>query len=516
MNIENITPIELVTQTEEAKERLLEYHRVLASDQTQKRFEGLLKEIVTPSLVGLYGDVPQGVAVREITSYVEGLIPKVKTPRTEKLFDAVGAPILDKRGRQIEQYVKGSDGKIEQIEVPAFELSLGAYTKLRDIVNQSFALQRMYWLARGFVGKHLVNIDERLFDKMNDYTWRHIMAVKYPEDVKREFKHFCINIKRKLYYLGDRDEVHNQTVFGLYSALGGTGKSTLLKAFEKSFSDGHGYELDRMEKFFEFNGDTKDKFGVLFVDEEAKGQKTDVKNCLKKFVDSDERRVEMKGVDAFVVRNLLTMVVSANHKIAPSIFEDEARGQRRDATFEAIGLLQQFGDKDMRKWFDKMFDVCPFEDDYRTYHHHNPHHEEVIEREYAILSKISRSASQSPKCLTEWAESLEIKSGSPEWYALRPTLRLSRFFSTTTVHGTTLFQPRMDAISAHVCDTTKNVEWWNNKAAYRQPWIDVDAVVEMLNSSDSYDAASPITYNEYMQKFNAMSDDVDIDDVEVV
>ena len=500
MNIENITPIELVTQTDEVKNRLLEYHKILTNGVSQKRFEGLLKEIVTPALVGLYGDIPQGIAVREITTYVENLIPKIKTPKMEKLFDQAGAPMLDKRGKQIEQYVKGPDGMIESVEVPAFEMSLGAYKQLRDIVNQSFMLQRMYWLAHEFVGKHLEHIDETLFDKMNDYTWRHIMAVKYPEDVKREFKHFCINIKRKLYYLGDRDEVHDQTVFGLYSYLGGTGKSTLLKGFEKAFSDGHGYELDRLESFFNFNGDTKDKFGVMFVDEEAKGQKTDVKNCLKKFVDSDERRVEMKGVDAFTVRNLLSMVVSANHKIAPSIFEDEARGQRRDATFEAIGLLQQYSEKDMRTWFDKMFDVCPFEDDFKTYHHHNPHHEEVIEREYAILSKIvSNVSTQSPKCLTEWANALDIKSGSPEWYALRPTLKLTKFFSTTSAHGTTLYAPIMKSISAHVSDTTKSLDWWNEEWKRSRPWIDVKAVIDSLQSS-AYDTSSPIKYDEYMDE----------------
>lgn len=500
MNIENITPIELVTKTEEVQELLLKYHKVLTENLSHKGFEGMLKEIVTPSLVGLYGDVPQGKAVKAIVEYVENLIPMVKSPKMEKLFDAAGAPIKDNRGKQVEQYVKGADGKIVEESVPMFEMTLGAYTKIRDIVNQTFMLQRMYWLAHDFVGQHLSNIDENMFDKMNDYLWRHIMAVVYPEDVKREFKHFCINVKRKLYYLGDRDEVHDQTVFGLYDdAIGGTGKSTLLKGFAKAFSDGHGYELDKMEAFFNFNGDTKDKFGVLFVDEEARGQKTDIKNCLKKFVDSDERRVEMKGVDAFTVKSLLSMVVSANHKIAPSIFEDEARGQRRDATFEVIGLLQQYSEKDMRRWFDKMFDVCPFEDDFKTYHHHNPHHDEVIEREYAVLGKIAYNVSvQSPKCLTEWADALDIKSGSAEWYALRPTLKMSKFFTTRTVHGTTLYAPIMENINAHLQSGKKAVEWWSDPWKRSRPWIDVDAVIDTLQSSP-YDTTSPIDYKQYIE-----------------
>ena len=502
MDIENITPIEMVTQTKQAKEALLEYHKELLRGIPHKNFEGMLKQIVTPTLVGLYGDVPQGVAVRGIQTYVEELIPKIQTPKTEKLFDNAGAPMLDKHGKQIEQYVKGPDGKIEQVEVPAFELTLGAYNKLGDMVKQTHDLHRMYWKARHFVEQHLSNINEGMFDKMNDYLWRNIMAAKYPEDVKREFKHLCINIKRKLYYLGDRDEVHNQTVFGLYSSQGGTGKSTLLKAFCKSFSNRNGFELTKMDDFFKFNGDTSDKFGVLFVDEEAKGQKFDVKNMLKQFIDSDERRVEKKGVDPFKVKNLLTLVVSANHKIAPSLFEDEARGQRRDATFEVIGNLQQYGEKDMIVWFDKMFDVCPFEDDFKTYHHSNPHHNEIQDREYTALIEIMKHKpvdGYDYKALGEWKKWLDFNTGSDEYWGLKTVLNIPKLFHTKKARGTTLFRPNIEEIEHYLSGMGVQQTWsWSIDWRNSQPWFDPQEVIYNLSVGESYDCATPIDYEKYL------------------
>ena len=502
MDIENITPIEMVTQTKQAKVALLEYHKEILRGIPHKNFEGMLKQIVTPTLVGLYGDVPQGVAVRGIQTYVEELIPKIKTPKTEKLFDNAGAPIVDKHGKQIEQYVKGPDGKIEQVDVPAFGLTLGAYNKLGDMVKQTHDLHRMYWKARHFVEQHLSNINEVMFDKMNDYLWRNIMAAKYPDDVKREFKHLCINIKRKLYYLGDRDEVHNQTVFGLYSSQGGTGKSTLLKAFCKSFSNRNGFELTKMDDFFKFNGDTSDKFGVLFVDEEAKGQKFDVKNMLKQFIDSDERRVEKKGVDPFKVKNLLTLVVSANHKIAPSLFEDEARGQRRDATFEVIGNLQQYSEKDMIVWFDKMFDVCPFDDDFKTYHHSNPHHNEIQDREYTALIAIMKHkpiGGYEYKSLGEWKKWLDFQPGSDEYWGLRTVLNIPQLFNTKKARGTTLFQPNIEEIEHYLSGSVSQKSWyWSIGWRNMQPWFDPKEVIYNLSVEDTYDCSSPIDYEKYL------------------
>ena len=490
----------MVTQTEHIKSLLKEYHQNLVANTNRKQFEGMLKEIVTPTLTGLYGNTTQGLAVRSIQTYVEDLIPKIKTPKMRKLVDNAGLPMLDKYGKQQEQYEIGPDGKVVMVDVPMFEISQGAYNQLRDNVNKTFEVQRVYWRARSFVEGHLANIDEEMFDKMNDYLWRNIMAVKYPEDVKREFKHLCINIKRKLYFLGDRDEVHNQTLFGLYGA-GGTGKTTLLGAFAKSFSDHNEYKMSGMESFFKFNGDTKDKFGVLFLDEEARGSAVDIKNKLKQFVDSDTRKVEMKGVDPFTVNNLLTMVVSANHKIAPSLFEDEARGQRRDACFECIGLLQQYQEKDLTQWFDKMFDVCPFADDYRTYRHHNPHHDELIDREAASLKKILRNlSSPSPMGLHELAETVGISVANPdEWYGLRTVVKMPNLFTAKMGRGTTLYTPNLTAIRDYLGYTGDASNWWWNFAFMKsRPWIDVDAVIDQLKNDATYDTTKPITYKEYI------------------
>ena len=119
-DIDNITPIEMVTQTEHIKSLLKEYHQNLVANTNRKQFEGMLKEIVTPTLTGLYGNTTQGLAVRSIQTYVEDLIPKVKTPKMRKLVDNAGLPMLDKYGKQQEQYEIGPDGKVVMVDVPMF------------------------------------------------------------------------------------------------------------------------------------------------------------------------------------------------------------------------------------------------------------------------------------------------------------------------------------------------------------------------------------------------------------
>ena len=488
-----VTPIQLVTETEKTKGIFAEYHRSITDGVTNKnRFEALIPEIVTPYFVALYGNTSQGVAVREITKYVEDLIPKVDVPDTYEAIDhgkVVKLPVIDQATKKPAFHKE-----------PAFSMTKG-YEKIQKLVNDCFVSYTVYWDARSFVAQNISTIDEPLFDKMNDYLWRNVMAVVYPEDVKREFKHLCITIKRKLYFLGDRDEVHNQTTFGLYDCVvGGNGKSTLMRAFAKAFSNGSPFLPSNWKELFGFNLASADKYGVVYVDEDPPSEKS-WKDQVKQFIDSESRTVEGKFLNATQVNNMLTLVITANHKISSRLFEDEARGQRRDACFEAIGLVQQYTEKDMITWFRRMFAACPIDDDQKTYRHGNPHSKELTDPESEVLRKLSTQISiggvDKKWKLHELATWLEIRKPDPLWFALRTVLNIEKYFTMVQDHDRVkYYTPNMDAIREKVnAETFAESNRWTQEWGYSRPYIDVESTIEKLEKDGEYDTTKPITYS---------------------
>lgn len=496
----NITPFDIVSRTKELKEQYLEYHKLLLSDVKNKlELLSLLKSIVTPQFVGMYASTTQGMVIKELSRYVDSITPIVKVPVMVDKLDDNGKPVKD--GRKIVKVpMKDENGNIVFVDEKLDTAGWSAIP-ISNLVEQYYMPYVPYWSARGFVERNMSTIDERMFDVMNDYLWRSIMAVKYPHEVKREFKHLCVTIKRKLWYLGDRNKVKNQTLFGLYDLeKGGNGKTTLLSAFARAFSDNNPVVVDDIDSFFKFNGESADKFGVAFYDEDHIGSSASVKDKVKKFTDSATRKVERKCVEATTVNNLLTLVVAANHKISQRVFEDEARGQRRDATFEVIGLLQQYDEEDMTRWFAKMFAYCPI-DDTKTYHHANPHSGELTDMEFSILAKInSNVAGSSSYKLCQLAEKLELKSRSPEWYALKSLLKMRQFFDVRVDHDKSKFYvPNLVEIAKRVgCSTVAFDDWWSIEWRDTRPWIDVDATMSHLEAEkDTYDTESPIDYSAY-------------------
>ena len=497
--IKNITPFDIVAKTKETKDLYLKSHQNLLADVNNPlELISLLKTIVTPLFVGMYASATQGMAVKEISRYVDNITPIVKVPLMTDKLDENGNPV--KEGRKVvKEPMKDENGNIVFAHKKLLKPGWAAST-IAPLVEQYYLPFVPYWSARRFVEQNTHTIDERMFDVMNDYLWRSIMAVKYPQDLKREFKHVCVTIKRKLWYLGDRNKVKNQTLFGLYDLeKGGNGKTTLLSAFARAFSDNNPVIVDDIESFFKFNGESADKFGVAFYDEDHIGSSAAVKDKVKKLTDSATRKVERKGVEATTVNNLLTLVVAANHKISQRVFEDEARGQRRDATFEVIGLLQQYDEEDMTRWFSRMFAYCPLED--AKYHHFNPHSGELTDMEFSILSKINSNVVDTSPCkLCQIAEKLELKSRSPEWYALKSLLKMTQFFDVRVDHDRSKFYvPRLDEIAKRVgCSTVAFNDWWSIEWRYTRPWIDVDGTMSRLEAEkDTYDTESPIDYSEY-------------------
>lgn len=471
---------------------LRKFHEGMTKTLIDKnRFQAAIPEVITPNFVMLYGNVSQFEAVNEINDYVESLIPLIDVPDMREEIH---------NGKIVKVQLKDSTGKPLFKKEKAFRMDGNGYGTIRKLIDKSFAPLSVYWDAHEFVKGSIETIDETMFDKMNDYLWRHIMAVVFPEDVKREFKHLCINIKRKLYYLGDRNEVHNQTLFGLYDLnKGGTGKTTLLEGFANAFSNNNPEVTCGLERWFQFNATSADKYGVLFVDENSKGASS-VKDNMKQFVDASKRKVEAKGVDAQYVNNLLTLVVSSNQKISSRLFEDEARGQRRDASFEVIGLLQQYNTKDATKWFRKMFDVCPIEDDSRTYHHKNPHSLEITDDEYSILAKIR------DECLGENAfkirqlmNALDIKSNDYLRIPLKNIVKHPKYFAMKETHDHSKFYtPKMDAIIKMLDEAKKeSKDWWSREWRDTRPFLDVDGAIATLESDSSYDPNIPLNYESY-------------------
>ncbi len=475
------------------------------------------------------------MAVKTISEYVEGLIPTVEKPvmvdvpvmdyGRDGRGNTVEVQRIDKKGMPMfkSEPAKNDDGTPKTTVSPAFTMTKG-YTTIRNTVDSYFAQLSVYWDARSYAVENTKDIDEVMFDKMNDYLWRHIMAVKYPQDMKREFKHLAICVKRKLYYLGDRNDVFNQTIFGLYdNEIGGTGKTTLLEGFSRGFSNGTPLLLHSWEELFGFNFESFDKYGMAFIDEDPPTDKT-MKDMIKQFADSENRKVERKGKDHMFIRNLLTLCCSANHKIGSRIFDDEARGQRRDAFFEVIGNLIQYTSSIAEDWFKRMFAYCPIDDDSKTYHHSNPHSSELTDGEVTILNRIYKtfkplmasydhdeaervlgvklSSPNDPKKPVGYKLGMlfEMIDGKPNdkigYTNLKKVLKVQKLFTLTIDHANgKWYMPNLDEIGK-VLDFApiEAKQVWTQTWARQQPFLDVDSVVEMLKGD--YDYTSPITYEE--------------------
>lgn len=491
------TPLDIVTHKDDNIKAMNEYHKkVMSNVQSSGEFEAAIPLVLTPNFIALHGDLDEVVFYRVACAYLRSLIPMVETPDTIVCKDASGAVQVDRRGKPITQEKRDANGKIIMKKVPMFELSKSAYQKIQSTIDARFENLSVFFEARGFAEGTLASIDKQMFDRMNDYLWRHIMAVVHPEDVKREFAHFCITAKRRLYYLGDRNHVHNQTIFGLWQEEGGSGKTTMLEAFSDAFSNGNKLQIGSMEKFFKFNGESAGKYGIGFCDETTAGNTT-VKNELKSAVDASSRRVEGKGKDAIFLPNLLGYVFSANHRISSHLFKDEARGQRRDACFQSIGGITQFEPNDMRRWFDTMFQVCPLEDDFKTYTHGNPGGDMPTDDEYTVLDKLYRTIENPlPMKIGQLMELLGIKSKSQEYYALKQVMKLEKFFVVRETHDKSKFYtPNLMAIGSELTKPKNNASsWWNKDWFHTRPWLDVDAVLSKLKDGE-YDMESPITYD---------------------
>ena len=153
-----------------------------------------------------------------------------------------------------------------------------------------------------------------------------------------------------------------------------------------------------------------------------------------------------------------------------------------------------------------MFEVCPIDDDYKTYHHRNPHSDELTDSEYTVLNKIYKMG-HLDNCykIGQLSDILELKSKTPQWYALKTILKLDRYFETRIDKDKSkYYAPKYEAIAERIgCVKEASKEWWNRDWRDTRPFLDVDGVVEMLEADANYDTKAPIDYAEYEADANA-------------
>lgn len=515
---EGVSKYSLMTNRDMYMELFSSYHKGLAGlvDSTDQ-FNSIMDTVLDPDFVMLYGDMLEGYAIIQLQNYCQSLSPTIQVESTRKVLSEDGSKGGKKKSHKYVP-VLDNDGKPVYTVEPLFKLM---YAPLAVKISQRLHGCQVYWKAHTFAKKAIPTVDEKMFDRLNDYLWRNIMAVVYPDDVKREFKHLCINIKRKLYYLGDRDKVHNQTTFGLYSEQGGNGKTTLMQSFANAFSNHNRLTINTWDDLFGFNKKSFDKFGVAFVDEDPPSEKK-IKDKLKKFIDSDTRELVSKGVDGIDAQNLLTLVVSANHKISSRLFEDESRGQRRDAFFEVIGVLHQITEADMTRYFDRMFATCPIDDDEKTYRHSNHHQKELTDTESTVLLKVwdlfyigespfsNYDSSKNPPYaniqpkpmkLGQLQDKFEIKSKDERYYALKSLLKTTDFFSceVDSARGK-WYLPNKENIRRYLCSVKKSYKnEWSRDWRDNRPYLDIDEAFSTVEAKD-YNPSAPIDYSVYFDK----------------
>lgn len=543
MRTDEITDIDVVTHPDRVREAFAEEHDQAVQDMPSmdsRHFEGGLRTYLHPRLIGTWADLPETRAYNQATAYFDSLIPwkpdeweavKIQQRRT----DESGKPVLDENGNEVYDEVPklGKDGKPIQKKLPPskmFYISVDGYKSIQTAIKTYHAPYAALFKARKFAESACAATDETKFDRYNDFLWRHVMAVDCPEACKNEFRHWTINAKRRLYYLGDRNELENQTAFGLWDdcLTGGTGKTTLMEAAAMAYSDGHEWTIKNVNEYFKFNRKSFDRYGVLFWDE---NEPVDKKVCeqVKMAMDAGTRPIEAKGKDGIDVPNVLSWCICANHDIAAYLFGSEARGQRRNSFFRVKGNVVQYKAKTMRKFFDRVFQICPLEESC-GYQHSNPHMMELGDREATILEKIAAKVASAPvggglqssfgpgggllsRFLSDGlslgmvAELLEIEPKTDLFYGLRDLLGMAKKGDTTffnhqkgrsnmhyySVKREQILQflsaPRTDSQSSGFCWTR---EWRDSR-----PWLDVEKAIEYLETSDGHDCTSPITYDEY-------------------
>ena len=198
--------------------------------------------------------------------------------------------------------------------------------------------------------------DEDKFDKMNEYLWT-VMFKVCETNVAESFKQWMVNQKRMMLGM----PVHYPILFGLWSPIGGNGKSFLLECLARALSNGNLFVLNQWSDLESTSGSyLKDVFGVLYKDEI--GTTRGIKDTIKSLITSTEVTIQCKYKEPIKLPKRFQLVCSANKPIGTRVFEDEAGYQRRDGTHECWGrLFDAETPEDLIGFFRKMFEYAPKE-----------------------------------------------------------------------------------------------------------------------------------------------------------
>lgn len=256
------------------------------------------------------------------------------------------------------------DGNAKTIQVNKYDPTLKTYEKLFDKFETYHNREHFIYRAK----QHFAQFDyadEEKFDKLNSYLWEHIFLTADTTSAIREFKHWLINTKKAI-SLDLNNTTKYETIFGLYQASGGKGKSYLLESLCKAITiDEKLITFDA--RIFKFNSYLlENAIGVLYKDEI--GDLVNHKDKLKELITTKTVTIEEKNKEPYFVPKTFGLLVSGNKRLGSYLFEDEGDGQRRNATIQAIGRLVDCEEqRDLIDYFKLMLKYCPLDEDTNEY-----------------------------------------------------------------------------------------------------------------------------------------------------
>lgn len=272
-------------------------------------------------------------------------------------------------------------GNRQEQLVPAYTITSNLTDKLNDLFETYYAQEHFIYRAKQHFAQFNYD-DEEKFDKLNYYLWNNIFLTANTKETVIEFKHWMINTKKAI-SRNPNNTTKNETIFGLYGANGGTGKSFLLQALSKALTiDEKLITIDA--DIFGFNSHyLKDSIGVLYKDE--LGNLIRCKEQLKEIITTQSVLVNEKFETPYRIPKMFSLLISGNKNPGSYLFEDEGDGQRRNAIMQARGRLISCEEIDLINYFKLMFKYCPTIENTREYvkststtNKHNEHYWQMV------------------------------------------------------------------------------------------------------------------------------------------
>lgn len=257
------------------------------------------------------------------------------------------------------------------IEIQLFKATSRDVDRLNEMLVEQ-VLSKLPSSLMERVKTYVDTIDEVKYDKYLDTLLTELYDLEESttpkEKAKFFFKHWMVNVKRKLLELG----CENEQMLSLWGNKG-VGKDTLGKSLYYSLV-GAKPPSKTLDSYFDshFNAYMLESTGILYATETSDTSKS-FKEKLKAMIDGTTITIEKKGVDSFDIPRKFEFFHTTNHD--PShCFEGE---DRRNGFIKVLGRKASFipsrnsppnFDRDLclAPFFEKMWKYCPIDYSYNT------------------------------------------------------------------------------------------------------------------------------------------------------